>query len=144
MSFIIGKSEPPMRFPMPFPMPYHPCEFDIPDGWLEAAGMIAFKPAEGVRSYRFARGDLIPASEIEPPLRSIAHAKDGGGFDRRRLVAVLRGIATDAEIEPVPLRRLDPPGEFDHSPYRYRVRDGYHRFYAVVAAGFECLPGEVS
>jgi hypothetical protein len=25
----------------------------------------------------------------------------------------------------------------------YRVRDGFHRFYASIAAGFECLPGAI-
>ena len=33
----------------------------------------------------------------------------------------------------VPLREVEPP-------FRYRVRNGFHRFYASVAAGFECLP----
>jgi hypothetical protein len=43
-----------------------------------------------------------------------------------------------AEIEAVPLLEL-PVYEFGPNTYRYRVRNGFHRFYASIAAGFECL-----
>jgi hypothetical protein len=42
-------------------------------------------------------------------------------------------------MEPVPLLKLPAP-----APYAYRVRDGYHRFFASIAAGFECLPAVIS
>jgi hypothetical protein len=33
-----------------------------------------------------------------------------------------------------------PAREFCDVPYRYRVCNGYHRFYASIAAGFIMLP----
>jgi hypothetical protein len=125
---------------MRYPMPNYPCEFEIPDGWLHEAGMDGFtRSAPAYHSTTTA----VPVSlrEIEPPYRT--PEKDWRGFDRARLISVLTGIATGAEIEPVPLLKL-PPGDFPAPPYRYRVRNGFHRFYASIAAGFECLPAEIS
>jgi hypothetical protein len=85
----------------------------------------------------------VPLREIEPPYRTPWTPKDGRGFERTRLVSVLSGIAKGVEIEPVPLLKL-PAGDFPPAPYGYRVRDGYHRFFASVAAGFECLPAVIS
>jgi len=57
---------------------------------------------------------------------------------------VLKGIVSGAEIAPVPLIEL-PSGDFlARAPYRYRVRNGVHRFYASIAAGFECLPATIT
>lgn len=127
---------------MRYPMPNHPCDFEIPDEWLAEAGMIDFTPkATAYRSLAGAR--LVPLVQIEPPKRNPAVVKDWRGFDRARMISVLRGIVTGAEIEPVSLREL-PAGEFlSQAPYGYRVHDGFHRFYASIAAGLECLPGGV-
>jgi hypothetical protein len=60
-----------------------------------------------------------------------------------RLVRVLQGIVSGTQIPPVPLREL-PEEEFPNiRPYRFRVRDGIHRFYASIAAGFQSLPGVI-
>jgi hypothetical protein len=75
----------------------------------------------------------VPLREIEPPYR---------GPDRRRLISVLNGIATGAEIEPVPLLQL-PPDLPSRAPYGFRVLDGFHRFYASIAAGSERLPASI-
>jgi hypothetical protein len=37
--------------------------------------------------------------------------KDWRGFDRSRLLAILRGLVGGAEIEPVPLIELEPGNE---------------------------------
>ena len=123
-------------------MPNFPCEFEIPDEWWVDAGMAGFTPT--AQAYRSSTGaELVPLTQIEPPYRNPTVAKDWRGFDRERMISVLRGIATGAEIEPVPLLLL-PSGTFLFpAPYGYRVKDGFHRFYASIAAGFECLPGGV-
>jgi hypothetical protein len=51
----------------------------------------------------------------------------------------LQGFVAGDEIEPVEAIEL-PGREFCDAPYRYRVCDGYHRFYASIAAGFAMLP----
>ena len=123
-------------------MPNYPCGFEIPDAWLTAAGMHAFtKKAPAYRST--AEAVPVPLREIEPPYRAPEHPKDWLGFDRERLISILQGIVSVAEIEPVPLLKL-PPSDFPAAPYRYRVRNGFHRFYASIAAGFDYLPGTFS
>jgi hypothetical protein len=66
--------------------------------------------------------------------------KDSKGFDRARLVCVLSGFAANDDLPPIPLAVLPGGDELTVAPYTYRVRDGYHRFYASIAAGFEELP----
>lgn len=126
---------------MRFRFPLLPAEFEIPDEWWEEAGMTKFsctRPA-----YRStAAAILVPFREIEPPFRLPEARLELNGFDRSRLVSVLRGFVSASEIEPVPLICL-PSAAFPPAPFKYRVRNGYHRFYASVAAGFEYLPALV-
>jgi hypothetical protein len=124
---------------MRFPFPLLPAEFEIPDEWWIEAGMPGFTPSSS--AYRSTAGTThtIRLRDIEPPFRFPERPLDWHGFDRTRLVRVLNWIATGAEIEPVPVVEL-PAADFPPAPFRYRVRDGLHRFYASVAAGFECLP----
>jgi hypothetical protein len=122
---------------MRFRFPLLPAEFEIPDSWWADAGMTAFCP--GAPTYRSTPDAIaVPLREIEPPFRYPEVMRDWRGFDRERLVRILGGIATDAEMEPVPVLEL-PPTDLE-GPFRYRVCNGLHRFYASVAAGFECLP----
>jgi hypothetical protein len=46
------------------------------------------------------------------------------------------------EMPPVLLQAISDGHEFPPASYAYRVRDGVHRFYASVAAGFTHLPAE--
>jgi len=128
---------------MRYPMPNYPCEFELPDDWLAAAGIDRFTPA--ARCYH-STGDAVPVplQEIEPPFRVQTCPKDWRGLDRERLTDVLKGIVSGAEIAPVPLIEL-PSGDFlAQAPYRYRVRNGVHRFYASIAPGFKCLPATIT
>jgi hypothetical protein len=125
---------------MRFPMPNFPCDFELPQDWLAEAGMGGFTaPAAAYRSTPAAVP--IPLATIEPPYRRVT--KDWHGFDRARMISVLKGIVAGVEIEPVPLFTL-PVTDFPITPYRYRVLNGFHRFYASIAAGFESLPAEIS
>ena len=122
-------------------MPNFPSEFEIPDDWLTEAGAVGFIPTTA--AYRSSSDAiLVPLAAIEPPYRVLAVAKDWRGFDRSRFISVLKGIVTAAEIEPVPLLEL-PVFEFAPTTYRFRVRNGFHRFYASIVAGFESLPAEI-
>lgn len=127
---------------MRFPMPNYPCEFEIPDEWWAEAGMVGFAPKNSAYRWSIA-AELVPLQTILPPPRHPTAPKDRHGFERARLVSLLKGIATGAEIEPVPLLEF-PQHDVWPMPYQYRVRDGFHRFYASIAAGFECLPAEIA
>jgi len=124
---------------MRFPYPRFPAEFEIPDEWWNEAGMAEFNRNSPAYRSKEAAG-LIRLSDIEPPFRFRAHELSFRGFNRERLIAVLRGIATGDDIPPVPLKTILTDDELLGPPFRYRVRDGYHRYYASVAVGFEFLP----
>lgn len=123
---------------MRFPFPLLPAEFEIPDDWWAEAGMAGFVPTRG--SYR-SRADaiIVRLRDVEPPSRLPECLLDFKGFSRDRMVRVLSGFVTDAEIEPVTVA-MYPPVDLPPAIFRYRVWDGVHRFYASVAAGFEYLP----
>jgi hypothetical protein len=123
---------------MRFPMPHFSTEFEIPDEWLSEANFVGFKPsAVAYRSSPCAI--LVPLTRAEPIARFTSHPKDFRCFDRARLIRILQGLVADDEIGPVEAIEL-PGREFCDVPYRYRVCDGYHRFYASIAAGFAMLP----
>jgi hypothetical protein len=128
--------------PLRFSMPNFPCELELPDEWLTEAGLNGFMPTT-LAYHSTSDAVLVPLREIEPPFRTPECSKDWRGFDRRRLLAALKGIVAKTEIEPVPLVKLSPRSQLVPAPYGYRVRDGFHRFYASVIAGFECLPATV-
>lgn len=110
-----------------FSMPNQPCDFALPDDWWLESGMANFVKA--TPSYRSDEATAhVPMKEIEPPYRPSDVPKDWLGFDRERLMQVLQGIATGASLPPVPLTSLPGEHDFPPAPYRYRVRDGYHRF----------------
>ena len=82
---------------MRFSFPRFPAEFEIPDEWWSKSGMDGFTPSN--RGYRStATATLVPLRDIEPPFRSLECPLDFCGFDRERLISVLKGIATGAEI----------------------------------------------
>ena len=123
-------------------MPNYPCDFEIPDDWWLAARMqefVACRPA--YRSTFGAR--LVPLREIEPPQVDFAQPRDWCGFDRARMLRILEGFQTGAEMRPVPLLELPFADVPSNKGYAYRPLDGYHRFYASIAAGFEFLPASV-
>jgi hypothetical protein len=128
---------------MRFSYPLFPAEFEIPDEWWTESGMDGFRPSG--TAYRSAmKACSIQLRQIEPPFRSLQRPLDFHGFDRARLLDVLTGIANRSEIPPVPLRELPRPDQYFRLPYQYQLFDGFLRFYASVAAGFECIPATIS
>jgi hypothetical protein len=122
-------------------MPHYPCSFEISDDWLAEAEIAGFVPA--TPSYiSTPQATLVPLTEIEPVARLLSCRKDLDGFDRDRLIKLLKRFVADEVVDPVPMDRLHVL-EFPSSPYRYRICDGFHRFYGSVAAGFQSLPATV-
>ena len=100
---------------MRFAVPHFPSEFEIPDDWLQEAGIAGFKPME--LSYRSIRAATrVPLMAIEPIPRLVA--LDHRGFSRERMVRLLKGFVDGHEIEPVPPIEL-PILEFVPTPYRF-------------------------
>jgi hypothetical protein len=85
--------------------PNFPCEFEIPDDWLADTGIDSFAPsAEAYCSTPDAT--LVALCEVIPPMRKPAFPRDWHGFERGRLIALLRGIVAGEQIAPVPLIQL--------------------------------------
>jgi hypothetical protein len=120
--------------PMPhFRIPLTTTEFEIPDEWWAFAEMNKFT-LDGVRHYPASRGsDWKPVSidEVEPPKRN-------GGiepFKKYKLMPVLFAFQSpECELPPVEVC------EASEGPYRFKVRNGYHRYYASLAVGYRKLP----
>jgi hypothetical protein len=109
---------------MRFSMPHLPGTFELPDDWLAEAGFTGFVPTGS--AYRSSKVMLLaPLTVVEPIVRFVSVPKDFGGFDRVRLVRVLKGFVAGDDIEPVRAMEL-PTFEFCTAPYRYRVCDGFH------------------
>lgn len=124
-----------------------PVEYDIDDVWLNDAGMVGFQPT--TPSYRPAVSSgldrsvqLVAVSDVEPLRRQLSHGVFNDsvefGTARERVVKILQGFRSSAEIPPVEMDRLEEPCE-----HHYRLRNGAHRFYCSLAAGFSHVPSIV-
>lgn len=123
---------------MRFQMPHFPCEFEIPDDWIADAGARGFVPGTAAYLTSGAAHDA-PLTQVEPPPRLPHVQLSWRGLDLERFVRVLRWIVEGVPVEAVPVVEM-PFVDLGSSPYRFRVRDGVHRFYASIAAGFTHLP----
>jgi hypothetical protein len=103
--------------------------FDIPEEWL---GRYDVPP--GVRQFvSEPTAAIIQLVQIASPRRSAGVR----WFDERRMLRILEGIAAGHVLPPVDVDR--PPA----GPLPFRMRDGFHRYYASVALGFEMIPARV-
>ena len=104
-------------------------EFEIPDVWLVRSGLIGASLA----------ADHFVSDEAETVLdiRQVKSPARGRGvrwFDEGRMLKILAAFVSDQSLPPVDVDR-PPQGRLP-----YRVRDGFHRYYASIAAGFSELP----
>jgi hypothetical protein len=111
-------------------------EFCIPTDWWAEAGMEGFERRSD--SYHFVASPEVSLIRLDniacPPLDVRRRPDLQGGFNRDRMIDVLRGIASQAIMPPISiLERLQ-------GAYSRTVNDGYHRFYASLAAGFSHIP----
>jgi hypothetical protein len=108
--------------------------FEIPNDWWQFCDMENFRPATTFYLYsqRNAEVQTVPIAEVRPPERSTGVV----GLHKNRLAPILLAFTSDrCALPAVPLRE---PADSD--PYRYEVLDGYHRYYASIAAGYTRLP----
>ena len=124
--------------PMQFETPVTGTRFEIPDEWWSFADMDSFT-LQGGRFYPYHQimgapgGDVevVRLAEVEPPLRN----EGVPPFKKYKLLQVLFAFQS-------PEGALPPVEVFLASSgrYRFKVRNGYHRYYASVAVGFAQLP----
>ncbi|MEW6324445.1 MAG: hypothetical protein AB1515_03555 [Nitrospirota bacterium] len=123
---------------MRFRLPHQQIEFEIPDEWWAAAGMNNWKPSTdcytAINSDSSCPIRFVHLSEVAAPERN----KGVDWFKEKRMVSVLKGFRSG---EPMPPIEVDEPPS--RTNFQYRVRDGFHRFYASAAVGFTHLPVSV-
>ena len=115
--------------------PFRDYDFEIADTWLEEAGVIDFgntRTDAGFTSDESAT--IVAMSDIDTPKRNPGIEL----FKHDRLVRILQGINHGDKIPPVEICHAD-----EGSEYTYVLKNGFHRFYASVALGFEVIPAVI-
>lgn len=110
-------------------------DFEIPDEWWVVAQMPNF--IRQSLTYNIVANpevEIIPIKEILPPLRNPGFEFDSNGFYRDRLVGILSGFVLGNAIPPIHIQH-----EIQNT-FSYTLRNGFHRFYASAAAGFDHIP----
>ena len=115
-------------------VPHEPIEFDIPDDWWDLANASGFMPSQTAfvaSSNSEWPTTLVRIIDVEAPRR------DAGvvGLRKDRTVSILRAFFEGTELPPLEVHESPEPRRF-----RFRVRDGFHRYYVSIAAGFSMLP----
>jgi hypothetical protein len=123
---------------MDFVTPRGDVSFVIPDDWWHFAEMATFDRSLSAGYYPPSVAaeqafETVPLSEIEPPVRTVA----GLSFRKYKLMPVLFAFASPECA--LPLVEVTKQTDAGHT-YRYRVVNGYHRYYASVAVGYRELP----
>ena len=109
-------------------------DFEIADDWLEEAGVSKFSNACADAGFvSDASAEIVSLQDIKTPKRDAETLL----FSEARMMNILKGIAEDAAIPPIEICIIED-GEF-----KYKLKDGFHRFYASVALSFEVIPAIV-
>ncbi|MBD8897833.1 ParB N-terminal domain-containing protein [Rhodanobacter sp. DHG33] len=107
--------------------------YTIPEEWLSFCDFEMVSP--GYRFYCYeqnSNAQPVPLSEIEPPVRG----EGVDPFKKYKMVPVLMAMMDPEGILP-PI--VVAPIEYT-STYKYRVVNGFHRFYASAQRGYPQIP----
>ena len=121
---------------MKFSTPRRDMDFEIPDEWWSFTEMASFHPdGDAYYPYSLCHAGLVqvvPLSLVQPPTRNAGNAL----LKKFKLVPVLLAFQSpECALPPVEVVSLNQPNS-----YQYRVRNGCHRYYTSVAAGYTNLP----
>ena len=121
-----------VREHMRFRAAHEQIEFEIPDPWWRAAGFSAHTPAYASSSCTQWPTTIVPVSDVEAPRRDLGVV----GLHEDRTLSLLQAFRSGVSIPPLEVHVA--PGQT-----KYRVRDGFHRYYLSIACGFSMLPVSV-
>jgi hypothetical protein len=110
-------------------------EFDMPEVWEKCLALsgLTGKSLLGDHFISHDAEKILDIREISSPVR----APGVTWFHEENMLPILKGIASSESIPPI---QVDCPPQ---GPLPYRVRDGFHRFYASVLLGFRKIPVKV-
>ena len=104
-------------------------KFCIPDEWLAEAGLTE-TPLAGDCFVSESAEKVLDIQLISSPVRNPGVC----WFYRDSMLPILTAFVSHQSLPPI---NIDSPPQ---GPLPYRVRDGLHRYYASVAAGFRKIP----
>lgn len=121
---------------MKFDTPRKTQQFEIPDAWwnfvsserfeLAPGGYYPYRPREGVI--------LLKLADIAPPARN----PEVETFRRYKLIPVLLAFQSpECCVPPIEVQHLHGDA------YSYRVFNGFHRYYASIAVGYQRIAAAV-
>lgn len=128
---------------MQISLPLLPSVLELPDDWHLAAGMVdGWSPRQ---THYTSKYEYVPVllSAITPPARSATVQHDWRGFCRDRYVSALSAMISGIALPPIKVQAYVVSDLAFSPPYQYWVRDGFHRYYASLAAGFQIIPVKV-
>jgi hypothetical protein len=108
--------------------------FEVPDAWMREVGQDLVRRTDF--AYRHGSSSLgfdvrvVHLSQVRPPVREAGVV----ALDPERARSILRGFAAGDAVEPVEVVDLTD------GAFRYRVRNGFHRYHLSIAWGFSHLP----
>jgi len=111
-------------------------EFEIPDDWWACADMKEFVRGDCMQYPCNATGrvEIVSIADIEPPTRS----QGIPFFKKYKLVPILLAFhSPECALPPVTVQK---PNALAETRFRYKVHNGFHRYYASIAVGFTSLP----
>jgi hypothetical protein len=109
-------------------------KFSIPEEWILEAGIENFVPNAHCYESAVSAITIIPLAQIGPPSMRDRQHLGHGGFDRGRLIRVLREILNGDQIWPVEVMK------WEHDGFDYILTAGVHRFHASIVVGFTHIP----
>ena len=124
---------------MHYRVPHSEHTFEIPDEWLAFVSLDNWLRGSNFYPYdtRLAdQIDVLDIDSIEPPQR------DPGiePFRKYKLVPVLFAFTSpECALPPVRVKLLPAGGQ-----YKYRLENGFHRFYASIAVGYRAIAAIVT
>tara|TARA_B100000683_G_C12357092_1_gene501510 strand:- start:250 stop:636 length:387 start_codon:yes stop_codon:yes gene_type:complete len=117
------------------------CRFTIPDQWWHFADM-HLQDWRGLRFYpcnprlTVAEVQVLPLILFKPPMRSA----DKAPFKKSKMLPILFALTSDeATLPPIEAAPLH-----GHPEFRYRIINGFHRYYVSAAIGYPSLPAVVA
>ena len=108
-------------------------QFEIPDEWWAFADMDKFSPRTDyyIYSQKQAEIQIVPLAGIKPPTRSPGTP----WFKKYKLMPIFFAFQSpECELSPIEVLPVDA------RPYRFKVYNGFHRYYASIAAGYTQIP----
>ena len=109
-------------------------KLEIPDSWIEETcfALSLFQKKDSYLTLDDRQINLLSIGEIEPPTRNTGVPY----FVESRMKNILRALVQNMHLPPIHVQKTPNMQE----GFTYMVRDGTHRYYASVAAGFEKIP----